>query len=186
MVRALLISSAIADFGSDHEVKDKEDRVSLPWVVPTLSDGGEDLAFESRNCAGGIYAYLQDQFKEYEKNSACHPNFLAFAEYDKHFYAFPQSYGDHVSFRMLKDEDHRFTGFGEVMPAAEGTMLGAMGNHYAGSAIKVCVLFVLYLLLTKTSEECDYGRDQGSAGGGNSLRGSRWLVFNQGIRPTLH
>ena len=34
------------------------------------------------------------------------------------------------------------------MPAAEGMMLGAMGNHYTGSAIKVC-LFMLYLLLTR-------------------------------------
>ena len=140
-----------------HSLKDNEAEPSnnvIPWVIPAFTRN-EDLSFAARQCPGGIYAYLEEQFAEYKANQAGHANFLAFAEYEEHFHVFPQNYGNHVSYRHFKDEDHTFTGFGEVMPIAEGTMLSAMGCHFIGPVGKVSYRFIMTALINETSAKQD-------------------------------
>lgn len=89
---------------------------------------------------------LNDLLAE-EANPATHAFHLSFAEVGKHYHAFPQEYGPHRTYRIRKNEDHVFKGFGQVMSAAEGTSLGAMGNHYSGPFGQVRVVSLGHVLL---------------------------------------
>ena len=104
----------------------------LPWVLLTKVTGEEDFAFENRNVEQGIYSYLLNELMTDEGDSSMHAGNLSFAEIGKHYHCFAQEYGPHKTYRVCKTEDHVFKGFGQVMPISEGTMLGAMGNHYSG------------------------------------------------------
>lgn len=124
------------DFATEASATDTD---SVGWVLARKSNGEEDYAFEKRGLAKGVYEYLLNVWKTDEKDVASHGTNLSFAEVGKHFHAFPQEYRSHKTYRARKTEDHVFKGFGQVMPAIEGTALGATGNHYCGPHRQVCV-----------------------------------------------
>ena len=131
-----IVYSLAADFRIDHWLDYAGSHIgiidSLPWALPTTATGQEDFTFNSRNIHQGVYTYLLNELVADEKNPSVHGSHLAFAEVGIHYHAFAQEYGPHKTYRMRKNDDHLFKGFGQVMPTAEGTTLGAMGNHYSG------------------------------------------------------
>ena len=105
--------------------------------MPTLSNGDHDTNFCAQACVGGIYSFIQEELQAIETDETTRGEYLVYAEYNKDFFGFPNSYGEHTVYRRIKGVDHIFTGFREVQPPSEGTVLGATGNHHVGAGGKV-------------------------------------------------
>ena len=129
-------STALSNAGSATESNSEES--SVPWTVPTLSNGEQDINFTARACVGGVYSFLQEELQTIATDETAHGEYLAYAEYNRDFFGFPNNYGEHTVYRRIKGVDHIFTGFGEVQPPSEGTALGATGSHHVGAGGKVC------------------------------------------------
>ena len=105
--------------------------VCLGRLLPNLV-GEQDFTFETQNIEHGVYRYMLTELKADEAVPSAQVSNLSFAKVGKHYHSFAQEYRLHKTYWVRKTEDHLFKGFGQVMPMAEGTMLGAMGNHYTG------------------------------------------------------